>query len=271
MANLVAGVTLAGAWGAEPVVTRWRGQVELPHSRELWSVPLLRPPFAVMLDDGRPIEAERYCRKVEVVHRTTEYLVEPGRVEAMLSAGAALKLNHIELWHPHVAALARQLAAAVGDRVAVYGFVSPGSVRMLPPHRDPARVLVMQIEGRKRWRLDGPPDGPWSPGPCPPSGNPPTELLLEPGELLYLPYGLAHSAVADSAVSCHLTFTVSGLNVRDLRKAVLARLASDVLAPDTSAVPPEAVAGHLGALRHRLHALVDELTPATIRSGDHSG
>ena len=73
----------------------------------------------------------------------------------------------------------------------------------------------MQLEGTKRWRLYDRPDA----ATCPSAdrttefgrhdlGAPTQELVLSPGDLLYLPRGVVHEALAQTeGHSLHLTFS----------------------------------------------------------------
>jgi hypothetical protein len=66
--------------------------------------------------------------------------------------------------------------------LAGHVYVNAAPAAGLPPHEDPYDILVVQLAGRKRWRLRSP-------------GGPPVELVLEPGCAFWLPRGLAHEAL----------------------------------------------------------------------------
>jgi ribosomal protein L16 Arg81 hydroxylase len=98
-------------------------------------------------------------------------------------------------------------------------------------HRDDADVFVVQTAGSKTWRVhEGVADGRWGPGPV--SGDPPAEVLhteLSAGEVLYIPRGFAHQAVAGAGLSAHLSVTVREVDLaglcRTLQRVSLAGLA----------------------------------------------
>ncbi|OLP83380.1 Bifunctional lysine-specific demethylase and histidyl-hydroxylase NO66 [Symbiodinium microadriaticum] len=78
---------------------------------------------------------------------------------------------------------------------------------MQPAHHDEVEVFMLQLEGAKRWRLHRCPKGPLPRSYCwdykeEELGPPLMELVLEAGDLLYLPRGTVHKALlAVGAVS----------------------------------------------------------------------
>lgn len=95
------------------------------------------------------------------------------------------------------------LAASVSGNALSQGFA---------PHFDDVDVYVLQVEGRKRWRVCAPLPGHALPryssrdfvdaeiGTCM------LDVVLEPGDLLYLPRGTIHQAASlPAAHSLHLT------------------------------------------------------------------
>lgn len=106
------------------------------------------------------------------------------------------------------------------------------------PHFDDVDVYVLQVEGRKRWRVYAPLPGHALPryssrdfvdaevGPCV------LEAVLQPGDLLYLPRGTIHQAASlPEAPSLHLTLSADHRRAwADLLEATL-----QVLPPSLSA------------------------------------
>lgn len=77
-------------------------------------------------------------------------------------------------------------------------------------------MYVLQIEGAKRWRVYAPPRGHVLPRASSPDfceadlGAPVLDALLEPGDMLYLPRGAVHQAVAAAGPpSLHLTLSAN--------------------------------------------------------------
>lgn len=215
------------AWGREPVILHQAGIADLvPSAGELLATPLLRPPYLLVMADGRPLAADRYCREERVITGgAAEPVVDQDRLADALRSGAGVKFNRMELWSPPLAGMAAEFGRVTGQTVKIWGFLSAQGGTMFPPHRDPAHVLAVQVDGTKEWRLDGPgPEGGWnSLGAVLPAARP-VMLDLKPGDVLYLPYGFAHSAVATSGPSYHVTFALEGITAGEVRTQVVKAL-----------------------------------------------
>lgn len=136
----------------------------VPSVGELLGTPLLRPPYLLVMADGRPLALDRYCREERVITGgAAERVVDAERLAAALRSGAGIKFNRMELWSPPLARIAAELGQVTGKTVKIWGFLSAQGETMFPPHRDPAHVLAVQVDGTKEWRLDGAcPDGSWN-------------------------------------------------------------------------------------------------------------
>jgi 50S ribosomal protein L16 3-hydroxylase len=97
------------------------------------------------------------------------------------------------------------------------------------PHVDSYDVFLLQVQGRRRWRV-GPVDDP-TPVPGLPLKilahfQPQEEWLLEPGDMLYLPPGWGHEGVAEGAcMTASIGFRAP--TRRELAREVLGRLLED--------------------------------------------
>jgi ribosomal protein L16 Arg81 hydroxylase len=108
-----------------------------------------------------------------------------------------------------IARLAEEIERVVHEPVNVNAYASWGTVPGFgdEPHQDPHDVMVLQIAGRKHWRIYG------SEGELPsnngngvaPRSAPIFDDILQPGEFLYLPRGWWHAAVAIAEPTMHLT------------------------------------------------------------------
>jgi len=89
------------------------------------------------------------------------------------------------------------------------------------PHIDSYDVFLLQAEGRRRWRIQHRPDPSCIDG-LPirrlARFRPDREWLLEPGDMLYLPPGIAHDGVAvGPCMTCSIGFrTPSGVDLADI-------------------------------------------------------
>jgi 50S ribosomal protein L16 3-hydroxylase len=106
------------------------------------------------------------------------------------------------------------------------------------PHVDSYDVFLLQIHGRRRWRIgriDRPVLQPDVPLKILANFRPEHEWLLEPGDMLYLPPRWAHDGMADGeCMTCSIGFRAAGRN--ELAHAVLQRLLDEAESRDDDAI-----------------------------------
>ena len=98
------------------------------------------------------------------------------------------------------------------------------------PHLDSYDVFLLQVQGRRRWRIGPVPDRSLIDG-LPVKilqhFEPTDEWVLEPGDMLYLPPGWGHDGVAlDECMTCSIGFRAS--SATELAQQLLPRLAEDL-------------------------------------------
>ncbi|EDW62815.2 uncharacterized protein Dvir_GJ17031 [Drosophila virilis] len=114
----------------------------------------------------------------------------------------------------------RQLCAMMQEffhcLVGANVYLTPPNSQGFAPHYDDIEAFVLQVEGRKRWRLYSPlhpsdvlarnSSGNYSQAEL---GEPLFDAVLEPGDILYFPRGTVHQAVCDQQQhSLHITLSV---------------------------------------------------------------
>jgi ribosomal protein L16 Arg81 hydroxylase len=145
-------------------------------------------------------------------------------------------LNHLEISWPPLAQLVAGLGRAFCAQVGVNAYLTAKGTQTFPLHLDDQDNFILQVEGEKNWRLNERAQRPvhrgrlsydpdlaypsfW--GPRPPATPQLAELRLRPGDLLYIPRGMPHCAVAEHASSLHLTVSITPLYWLDFLKAAL--------------------------------------------------
>lgn len=200
-----------------------------------------RPPALRMVRDGQPLPRGQYTRTGTVGGRRLDDLADPGRVLTLFEEGATLVLQGLHRWHAPVGALRDGLEAELTHPVQVNAYLTPPTAAGLDVHHDTHDVFVLQVHGRKRWRVHDPaievplPSQRWSAEEHEP-GELRLDTTVEPGDLLYLPRGTPHAATTQTAASLHLTVGIRVVRWRD----VLVRAAEEAAAHRDfrAALPP---------------------------------
>jgi ribosomal protein L16 Arg81 hydroxylase len=154
------------------------------------------------------------------------------RVAEELARGATLVLQALHLHWPAAALFCRALEASLGCPVQANAYLTPATSRGFAVHHDTHDVFVLQVSGRKSWRVYEPvlelplKHQRWSPRLGDP-GPPVDEFALEAGQTLYLPRGWPHEATTAEDESLHLTIGLHPTTRMDALRMALDSCADD--------------------------------------------
>ncbi|XP_068956837.1 ribosomal oxygenase 2 isoform X2 [Petaurus breviceps papuanus] len=112
-----------------------------------------------------------------------------------------------ELWK-----IQEKLECFFGSLVGSNVYITPSESQGLPPHYDDIEVFVLQLEGKKRWRLYQPTvplAREYSVESEDSIGSPTHEFTLKPGDLLYFPRGTIHQADTPPGLAHSTHVTIS--------------------------------------------------------------
>ncbi len=118
--------------------------------------------------------------------------------------GATIIIDYLQRYSLPITRLARGLAADFGCTFDISAFLTPENSRGIAAHCDQMHVFILQIEGRKRWRLYGD-AGPYYVVDSENLGEPTHDITLHPGELLYIPCGTIHQGSTQESASLSLS------------------------------------------------------------------
>lgn len=153
-------------------------------------------------------------------------MADVDRVLAEWERGATIVLQGLHLTRPELGAFARSLERTFGSPAQVNAYYTPRSAQGLPVHHDTHDVFVLQVAGEKRWlvyepALELPLKNQKYASELGPPGPPIDDLVLRPGDMLYLPRGWLHEALTSETDSLHLTVGVNVITWLDAFRAAL--------------------------------------------------
>lgn len=210
---------------------------------------LLRWPYFTVLRNGEQPASHTYTTTRDVIGQKRSGFPDAVEIRRLMADGASLKLNQISDWHRPTRDIRYALEKILPVVATSYAFWTPAERNGMRPHRDAAHVVVIQLEGQKEWHLYGRPDQAVSTAGLDVDTSSSTHtFILEPGDVLYLPHGQAHDALARYGNSLHLTFTLSEPTPEDLLDALLTRFSAQYI-----------------DLVHRHHALTLERKSEQVR------
>lgn len=198
----------------------WSAFNALLDQSSLWTAGSLR-----LMRNHTPVPPEEYCRPVKTPDGT---VMRPsaGMVEVFLSAGASAVANDVLHLHPPLTRIGQALGETYAALVGANVYCSFQGVRAFGTHFDNHDVFVIQTEGEKVWTLYenralNPVDPPEDTAETrrwfeQTRGRVLQEIVMRPGDVLYLPRGWYHDALATEGASLHVTFSVTPLYGRIL-------------------------------------------------------
>lgn len=230
-------------WGRRPLLTR---EAQLPARfddlldesavDELLSRRGLRTPFLRMAKDGDIVPPARYTRSGGAGATAGDQAADD-LVLSQFDGGATLVIQALHRTWPPLMTFASQLSGELGHPVQINAYVTPPQNRGFAAHYDVHDVFVLQVAGRKQWRVHAPVltdplrDQPWEQRRTAvgerAQETPVIDEVLAPGDALYLPRGYLHSAVALGELSIHLTVGVHPLTRYQLVRHLLDAAADD--------------------------------------------
>jgi ribosomal protein L16 Arg81 hydroxylase len=192
----------------------------------------LRYPTISLVKDGRNVPISQYSSVLRYGPYASEGLIDSDCVFRELNGGATvvcqLLQNSVQRTAQFVAALAEEL----GFRVDAHAFITPQNSSGLSTHYDTTSAFILQISGKKTWRL------------YEPLVELPTvdqvfdesagavftqtdEIVLERGDFLYLPRGIPHCPYTFDSHSVHVTLVLFAPSWIDLLQQALTACTSE--------------------------------------------
>jgi ribosomal protein L16 Arg81 hydroxylase len=163
-----------------------------------------------LVKDGQSVAISAYSSLLRFGPYAAEGLIDSDRVYKELSAGATIVCQLLQQSIPKTKGFVRALASELGCRVDAHAFITPKSASGLSTHYDTASAFILQVGGSKLWRLykpllELPAVDQVFDETSEAKFDLTDEILLQPGDLLYVPRGVPHCPVTIENHSTHVT------------------------------------------------------------------
>ena len=260
-------VHIPGAVDKFAQIFSWDEFNRLLNMSKLWSDRSMK-----IVLDGENLDPAEFGRVGQTREGYQALLPDPERVIPLLRRGATVILDLIETLSPGVAAVSAALQTATGGVVVCNSYCSWRAHQGFTVHFDTTDVIAIHIEGSKRWRVyEGRVDNAidvdgHNYGSFPPEhharakGRMLEEIEMKPGDLLYLPRGQYHEALASSDASLHLSFGIGQPTGIDVISRLLRSLPDESLF--RKSLPhfdrPQAHREHLRAIADRIQVILSQ-------------
>jgi cupin superfamily protein len=182
------------------------------------------------------IANEEYLRNEDFLvpsNKKTDGVVDLDKLFLAYQEGCTIILVALQRrWRP-LSYFSRKLEKLLSYPCSVNVYLTPKNARALKPHYDNHEVFVLQIYGVKHWRVfDSQEVYPYDGMPRRERvkynlDKPLRELDLSPGDLLYIPRGFVHDALALDQASIHLTVSVHPYTWLDVFEELIAEARRD--------------------------------------------
>lgn len=220
--------------------------------------------------DGQNLDLAEYGRVGHTRDGFQANMPNTEQTMQLMRRGATVILDLIESLSPSVASVSAALQTATGGVAVCNAYCSWRAHQGFMAHFDTTDVFAMHIQGSKVWRVyEGRADNAidvegYNYGTFPPEhhahakGALLEEIEMTPGDLLYLPRGQYHEALACSDASLHLSFGIGQPTGIDVIARLLRSLPDESLLREN--LPhfdrPQSHREHLRAIADRIHEIL---------------
>ncbi len=190
---------------------------------EMLETQRLVAPRLRLTQDGRAVSPDLYMKNGQI--RAAE-------LTGLLRGGATLIVAAVDEVHGPLKALAQDLGCALQGRINVNLYAGWRTSHGFDVHWDSHDVIVLQIAGKKQWKVYEPTEkfplkDSVELGRTPPTSAPVWEGFLTDGEVLYLPRGWWHVAIPCDEPTLHLTLGIHKPTGMDMVRWVTEDLQND--------------------------------------------
>ena len=213
-------------------VLSWRGINRLLDQTHIWTSQSLK-----LVREGVAVPPEQYCTRA--TSRDGAQVMQPDSalVAQWVARGASVVMNDVDSLSPGLVSVSDALEGAGLGKAQANVYISWQSHKAFHSHFDTHDVWAVQVEGEKYWniwegRAEWPIAHPVFKGLGQEhhdraKGKLRGKVLVKTGDLLYLPRGWYHDALAEAPTSVHIAYGVHAPLGMDLMNMLLERAIYD--------------------------------------------
>ncbi len=185
-------------------------------------------------------------------------------VDKLLAADASIILNRAEQYIPALGRLCSAIAEETCDHVSTAAVATAGKGGALDLHYDAYDIVVLQVDGAKKWSIHADPVinpvyGMAHQPPADAHAPPAVEVVLQPGDRLFVPAGWRHRCDTQGERSLHLGILLYPFTAARAVELIL----RDMIATPADRAPlrfcDETAATTEAALRERIVARINAM------------
>jgi ribosomal protein L16 Arg81 hydroxylase len=196
--------------------SKFRELLSMEKMDQIISSGYLRHPECKLAKDGREIPLSRYAAA-----DISSGAIDTDALYSEYSKGATVIVNSAHRYWRPLSNFCRGLERLLSVPVQANIYLTPKGSQGFAAHYDPHDVFILQISGRKRWRLYGSPvilpdERQLFNSTVTPVGRIRQSCTLRAGDLLYIPRGHLHDATSADEASLHITVGIRGITWGDL-------------------------------------------------------
>ncbi len=177
-----------------------------------------RPLRVRMLKHGTPMPPDAFAKTSEAETEPSP-AIDCERIAGLLRMGGTLVVWAVDEVAPGLFELCGGLEKELVHHVHANVYLAPPQTQGHTAHYDPHDVIILQISGRKHWRVFARvPDVSSTPElvTMDTAARPVVDTVLTSGDALYIPRGWVHVADTADDISLHVTVGITQASVRDL-------------------------------------------------------
>ena len=166
--------------------------------------------FIKVIADGREVHQGVWAEPIALKDGRTVQVADFAKVLDEFHRGASIVINGAHRSIPELRTLCDRLKDELGLDLQANIYITPSESRAFKPHYDLHDAFLLQIAGRKCWRMyrrvaDYPVEQTGTDLEAVESDAPQEEFVLEQGDALYIPSGYVHAAATSERASVHVT------------------------------------------------------------------